>query len=642
MTGAPTTDLGVERHAPGAGWTPRVPVWVLQIGIFLVVTSPIVIAAFSLIGDTWYPANDWAAIAHRVGQVGSLDTPLVGPYSRGSAHPGPLGLWLGAPLHWLTGGDTRSLAWSAALVNVTVVAVLLGVAWRRGRWALLLGVAALVGVLTRGFGPVVLVDLWNPFLPLLALALTAFLVWDAALGRKGSLVVAVVPASLAMQSHLGFVPLVGVLVAWLVVWLRWLSPHVGPGVSARSELSFGSLWADWRRPVGQSLGLGVVLWLAPIFDAVAGEHNPWFMARSSLGGGQRIGLPGAVGLVGRYVRPDGPWMGGAEPVGADFFSIQGSGPVPFLVALAALAGCLHLARRRGWRDVVALSTLTLTLVVAAVPVTFRLPLPAELYLLQWLKVIGGLVWFTVGWTAWRQMAAVGSSAVARVAAVAVGVILLVAPLSQWGAASSVELPTAKAGERVQALYADLDGKLSHDERIRVVQRGDPVPTYGAGLFYVLARDGYDVVTEEGARGLKWGRSYRWRWGEEYDRLLTVAVGHANQQCELDPDATLLGVYDRLDPQERAWLFDVQLRRLEDPDSVTPEEIRRSEQLAPRDQRIAVYESAEPCAKDPERVVVGPGEAALPLVVATAVMVTGAAGWLLVRHSHRRRAGTGTR
>lgn len=622
-------DDGGEAGAPRS---PRLRWYLLHVGIVAVAASPIVVGALSLIGDTWYPANDWAAIAHRVAQVGTTETPLVGPYSRGSAHPGPLGLWLGAPLYRLTGGDTRSLAWSATLVNVAALVALAAVAWRRGRWPLFLAVTALAAVLVRGFGPVVLVDLWNPFLPLLAFALTIFLVWDAALGRRGALVAAVVPASLAMQSHLGFVPLVGLLVVWLFVWVRWWSPcFAGPDANGTAT-SLRALWDSWRRPIGRGLALGAVLWLAPLIDAVFGVHNPWYMARSSMGGGQRIGLVDAVGLVGRYVRPDGPWMGGVEPLGGDFFSIQGSGPLPVLFALAVLAGCLHLARRRGWLDVAALGTLAAMLVVGAVPAVLRLPLPAEAYLIQWLKAIGALVWFTVAWAAWRLVEpAVRSVPARRRAAVGlVGAVLVAAAGSQWGAASTVELPTAEAGRRIQTLYGEPDGRLPRDGTIRVVQRGDHVPTYGAGLFYVLAKEGYDVVTDEGARGLKWGQSHRWQRGEDYDMLLTVAVGQANQQCELDSRATLLGVYDLLSAEERAWLSDVKFRLLEGADAITPAEARRSEQLGARDERVGVYEGPQPCAKNTKRLLTGPDESALPVVGAGLLVLGSAAGWFAVR------------
>ena len=70
----------------------------------------------------------------------------------------------------------------------------------------------------------------------------------------------------------------------------------------------------------------------------------------------------------------------------------------------AVAAVVRVQVRQALVDVVALSSLTLVLVVAAVPATAQIFLPAYPYLTQFLKLIGGLVWLTVGWTAWRMPA----------------------------------------------------------------------------------------------------------------------------------------------------------------------------------------------------------------------------------------------
>ena len=119
---------------------------------------------------------------------------LIGSYSvKGWAHPGPLTFWLASPLFRLTGGDARALEWTAAAINMATVVALAAVAWRRGRWPLLVGVMALTTVLIHAIGPDLLIDLWNPHVPLLPFLLTVLLVWDAALGRRRALVEAPCP-----------------------------------------------------------------------------------------------------------------------------------------------------------------------------------------------------------------------------------------------------------------------------------------------------------------------------------------------------------------------------------------------------------------------------------------------------------------
>ncbi|HET6951099.1 MAG TPA: hypothetical protein VFI47_12025, partial [Acidimicrobiales bacterium] len=131
-----------------------------RVALVALVASPIVVAALSLIGDTWLPAGDMAHILYRVSQVGSRSTPLVGAETvKGWAHPGPLEFWLAAPLYRLTGADPRALMWTAAAINVAAVTGIATVAWRRGRWPLLLAALTLVALLVHNLGPGIVISL---------------------------------------------------------------------------------------------------------------------------------------------------------------------------------------------------------------------------------------------------------------------------------------------------------------------------------------------------------------------------------------------------------------------------------------------------------------------------------------------------
>ncbi len=69
------------------------------------------------------------------------------------------------------------------------------------------------------------------------------------------------------------------------------------------------------------------------------------------------------------------------------------------------------------------------------------------------------------------------------------------------------------------------------------------------------------------------------------------------ECQRVASAEKIAEYDVLDPADRAWLEDLQLRRLGDPSSVTADEVARADALSRVDMRIAVFEGPEVCADD---------------------------------------------
>ena len=587
----------------GAPWPPRL----LVLGVVALVASPVVVAALALVGEPWYPIGDFAHMVFRTSQVGTGDTPLVGAYAvKGWAHPGPLLFWLSAPLYRLTGSDPRAVEWTTAIVNVVCIAALARVAWRRGGPPFLLAVGTATALLLHGLGPHVLVSVWNPLVPLLPFLLTVLLVWDAALGRRRSLAWAVVPASIAMQGHLAFVALVALVAVWLVAWCRWsprLLPEAPPGSEAEAgtdtEPGGGSSWSSWYPILWRGLLIGCVLWIGPIVDLVADQHNPITVLKGLASPPATVGPLNAVGLVGRYVRPDGPWIGGAEPQSLNL-SVQGSGPLPFLVAAAAVAGCLVVARRRRLVDVAALASAVLVLLAGSVPATSQIVLPAFHYLTQWLKVVGCLVWLTVAWTAWRVAEPHVRATVTRqrvVAACAGGLLVGTVAIS-WGDAAAMEQPMQRESVAVQDLRAQLADVLPRDKRIRIESRGDYAATTNPGLIYWLIEDGFDVVANDGHLGLKWGHDHRWVAGDDYDVLVTIARNRTATECAADPEARHLAFYDGMSVEERSWYSELQLRQLSQTGDVTAAERERATELAKDNLRIGVFEGPDVCAANP--------------------------------------------
>jgi hypothetical protein len=565
--------------------------------------SPIVIAAVALVGDPWAPLSDWASLVYRVSQVGGSDTPLVGPYSfHGFAHPGPFLYWVAAPLFRLTDGDPRSLLWTGAIVNTAAVVAIAAVAWRRGRWPLLLGAMVLVAALVHGIGPDGLADLWNPYVALLPFLLTLLLAWDAALGRPRALVEAVIPASFAMQSHLAFLTLVGLIAVWLVAWLRWSPRRLG--VDGRRSEGEGEGAHDTDAAAvtaGPNLRrvalLAGVLWLPPAVDAVFDLHNPINIARSLVSPETTVGPVDGAAIVGSYIGPFGAWVRGNYAVlGLEVSSAHILTLVP---VLAMLAGCFVVAHRRRLDDVVALVSLTALLVVGALPATSQLIASPPPYLAEWLKVVGGLVWFTVGWTAWRVA---GTSALRRRGAVLAGAALVGAVAWSWGPAAANSPPHDDNGELVHEIRAALNDRLADDVTYKVDVVGDPLGHH-QGLFYWMIEDGHDVLTTDGSLGLKWGHDHVYEDGDRVDRHLTVAVHYGNSyltaydRCSADESVRPLFVHTVLDADELAWLQSVNLRRLGDDDPITPAEEARWQRLAELDFRIAVYVGDETCGEE---------------------------------------------
>jgi hypothetical protein len=575
----------------------------------VVVAGPLVVGSLSLVGDTWYPVGDWASMLFRIGEVGSGDTPLVGVYSvKGWAHPGPFLYYAASPLHRLTSGDPRSMAWTAAILNIATIAAIAAVAWRRGRAALTAAVMLLVALLVHGFGPDLLVDLWNPYLGLLPFLLVVLLAWDAALGRTSSALLAAIPATIAIQCHVSFAPLVAVVALWLASWCRW-SPRAlavaGPAGSLVGVTPPERRWSGWRPVVVRGAVVAALLSLPVMVDLLLDTHNLVSTAgHLALGSGEQIGLGHGLDLVSRYTRPDGPWLGGPEP--RMWGDVQGSGPVVALLVLALLGGCVVLARRRGLVDVVALATLTVALVAVAVLAAANLVPPLFAYLTQWLKLVGGLVWFTLGWTAWRLVEGrLRTAGARRAAGGAAGVGLVAAALWSYGPATRVELAAETEGAVVQDLRAQLADRLDRDVTYRVEGVADSYGHNGAGVIYYLIDDGYDVLTSDGGAGLKWGHAHRWSRGDRVDRRLTVAVHYggswrdAYRECLDDPDVELVASYDRLGPGERDRLEELESEGYYSPETFTEDESVEARELEADGFRVGVFAGETGCAtRDP--------------------------------------------
>ncbi|MEI6569800.1 MAG: hypothetical protein WCO36_00025 [Actinomycetes bacterium] len=215
----------------------------------------------------WYPVLDLAMTEFRVRDVGTSHTPLVGLPGRignfpdQGSHPGPLSFFALAIVYKLSGSSAHGLEYATVLLSLAAVITALWLATRRGGPAMGSAVAAALAVVLWRYGPLLVTQPWNPYLPLLPWFVVLLAAWSV-LDRDpvGWLPFAFFGA-LCAQTHIPYVGLVG------GVGLLMISV-----TAARALRESGSHLKELRWLCGASL-LFVVLWIPPIVDQISGHQN---------------------------------------------------------------------------------------------------------------------------------------------------------------------------------------------------------------------------------------------------------------------------------------------------------------------------------------------------------------------------------
>src|SRR4051794_11400230 len=215
-------------------------------------------------GSPYAPFGDQIFIELHVRDLGRHAV-LTGPFSRYDwDHPGPMLYYLLAPVYWLTGASSQSLAITPLLTNAACVVGITVIVRRRAGTAAALWTLVVLAIYLRAFGAGPLRNNWNPDFPVLPCALMVFLSWALACGSRWTLPAIAALASFQVQSHAGFAPAVlacvataiGVLVVRAVAARVRPAPDVEPG-----------RFRPWLLPLAVTLGTILVLWLPPIVDA---------------------------------------------------------------------------------------------------------------------------------------------------------------------------------------------------------------------------------------------------------------------------------------------------------------------------------------------------------------------------------------
>lgn len=541
------------------GWRPGRALLV-GIGLHLLVSAPLLVALIAFNRPQWHPIADLAQTELRVRDVGTRHSPLVGlagrigPWYDPGSHPGPLSFWALAPVYRLLGGTSLALATSAATLHSVAYGLVLWMAHRRRGLTLMVAVGAAVTLLVHAYGAVVLIEPWNPYLPVTWWLVLLLAAWGVLDDDPPMLVVAVAAGSFCAQTHLpyfGLVGGVGGVLALAAGWWIWKgAADDPPGARARRV-----------RWLAVAVGVGVLLWIPPLIDQVDGVGN-LSRIRDSLAhpDGEPVGaVQGVKEIVQRYGLDQwtGPLDVSAPPAPSAW---NPSGLLVLLVWAAAAARALlgrvgppSLRRLHG--------LLGLGLVLGLVAAS-RIHGELWYYLYLWASGLAALTFVAVGWTVVAELRArVPADDQARLRTAAVAVPVVVAVLASG--AFALTAPDAEPSR------PDLSGDLGvlADQTAAALRRGDvrgggadgrylvrwedpvTIGSQGFGLVNELERKGFDVGIEQGHR--VGGTRHRVLAPSEASAVLVLAVGPKIAEWEARPadQVTPVAHVDRRTPAQ---------------------------------------------------------------------------------------------
>lgn len=511
----------------------------------------------------WTPTQDMALIDLRVRDVFGPDTPLVGAYSRyGWNHPGPFEFWTVA----LFGLPFGRPAWATLVGHVLLQIVPIVASFR---WALrrseraAIAVAALVTISYTAYGRWMIIEPWNPHV--------AYAWWIAMLvgtvlvcrGEHRLLPHLLVCATVLVQLHVGYLPIVVPLVALLVWWSRRdAAGGVEGGRGARR---------DWWRRVGVGVAVSAALSIPIVVDQLtASPGNLTAMWRFFTEGGlQTVGRREAAALMGEGFALPPQWAGRASVVDGFTTAVHARSAWWMLLAGALLAvgwvGAVWLPRWAARLMTVA----TVLLVVGVWSISRVTDAPSE-YLFFWRTPIAALTWAVVaavcfstlrrsgrltGWT--------GPLRLRRVSAVAPAVLvaamaLRALPLTVQVATSPPTVSRFEGIEEVtQRLIDETRARASRAGPIRVRAVGETMLGLQRSMVNGLDREGAEVRTGPGSAFQFGQRRTSLRGVEEV--WYAVEGGPWVEALAEAPGATVLASNSPLAPEDEARLRELQGR-----------------------------------------------------------------------------------
>ena len=353
------------------------------------VAVPFVAAFASLAGKHWVPVLDLAMTDLRVRDVGTIRSPLIGLPGRigtgavAGSHPGPLSFYLLAPLYRLFGQSTFVLLFTAGVLQSAAALAAVAVMWNVAGRRVGLAMGAAMAVLVHAYGPSILTQPWNPYLPLLCWTLTLVGVWGVLAGRSRLIVVVAITTTLAAQTH---VPYAGISFGMLAL------AAVGVFVNVVRQPDMDRRVVDLQWASAAAAGV-ILAWAPPLIEQFL--HKPgnlrvlvsYFRHPTE----PTIGLGGAIPLMLRHFDPLRLLIGTRVPSGN---LLLGTGA--FLMWIAAIAVAVQL---RHWLLIRLHGVLVWATLLGTISMG-RIFGNVWYYLTLWAWSIGLLALFATLWTAW--------------------------------------------------------------------------------------------------------------------------------------------------------------------------------------------------------------------------------------------------
>lgn len=538
---------------------------------------PFLVAVVSIARHAWYPVLDLAMTEFRVRDVGTSHTPLVGLPGRigrfpdQGSHPGPLSFYAVAPVYRLVGSTAHGMEYGTVLLSMLAIVTALWLARRRGGAAMTLAVATMVAVVVWRYGPSLLTQPWNPYLPVLPWIVVLVAAWSVLDRDPVAWLPFVVFGSLAAQTHIPYVGLVGGLGALMLGTTAWRAVRE-PETRRRSLV-----WCSG------SIGLLVLLWVPPLLDQVAGHRNismiiDYFRnppeAAVGFGTGIRV-------LLGHFDLVHGLSQGSfSRLVVAGTDASTGSVAIGALV-LGAWAVSAIVAVRRRFAHIVPLHAVVATAIALGALSLSRIFGTVWYYLSLWMVGTVALAVLATVWTAYTVLRdrAVGGPALTlwgRRATVALAAVALVAFTVEC---ATFEPPEASLSDPLGVLVQRTDRAL--DDGADGATRSDRYVVTWNDAHYIGSQ-GYGLVNELERRGWTVGVPDTWRIpvtrqrvipDDRATRELRFASGRylADLRSSGEPGVTLLARFDPRSPagrvqyaaDRRALIASLQARGLDD-------------------------------------------------------------------------------
>ncbi|SDG09663.1 hypothetical protein SAMN05660662_0317 [Blastococcus aurantiacus] len=534
-------------------------------GLLLLAALPALFGLVALLRDRDAPSpiGDYAVFALVVDAIGRHEV-LLGPFSRfGWFHPGPMAAYLmAAPYRLLDGAPEALLVGAIVIGGISCVAAV-GLVLRRAGLLAATSAVLVLCLTLRVLGVDFLTEAWNPYLPVLPLLAGVLLCWTAIRGDAWGLPLAVIPMSLALQSHVGFLAPVGGVGAVLALGLVVRAVRHRRGRSGRSAT------APDGRPVGRpvrwivatlaAVALAVLLWLPPIIQQLTRDPGNMTEILEYLRQGsteRSMSFTDALRAIGDEFGRLPAYVVGADVPAREYLPLLVP-PAAIAVGLGSFLVALAVGARRRNEDVLWLGGLTVAVAAAGVAAIARLDGPPYSYITRWTVLVGILAWTTVALSllpevvAGLRRALGGSQRAARpvavlataLAAVTTAVVLVTAVDT-----ARAKLPGPDVTVLAQAVVGDLERlglRTPADAPVVRVDfttttRDELMGTYmpGTGVVLQLAREDVDVQVSP-FWVLPFGERYTDR-AEDAGYIVTVAYSDGTSPPP-EPWQRVLGV-----------------------------------------------------------------------------------------------------